>query len=396
MDVCISGCNRPGVLRVSQPSSPPNLPRSTYVHVPFCRHRCGYCNFTLIAGRDDLIPAYLEALAIELSHLDTPLPMDTIFLGGGTPSHLSPTQLKQLFSMIHEAFPLRTGGEFSLEANPADINHERVELFADAGVNRISLGIQSFDDQKLATLERDHRANTIFEATKIVASQIDNLSLDLIFGVPGETRATWQRDLQQAVALAPQHISTYGLTYEPGTSFWSRRQKQQLSPLAEDDEAWMYELAIDTLTAKGFEHYEVSNFAQQAYRSKHNQVYWTGAPYFAIGPGAARFVDGVRETNHRSTTTYLKRVMAGQSPVAERETLTPEQLARERLVFGLRRMQGVDADQFATDTGFSIENLAGSVVDRCCEQGWLQWQGRCLQLTRSGLLLSDSLWPEFL
>jgi len=350
----------------------------------------------LIAGRDDLIPAYLEALATELSHLETPLPMDTIFLGGGTPSHLSPAQLKQLFGMINEAFPLRPGGEFTLEANPTDICHERVELFADAGVNRISLGIQSFDDQKLAILERDHRANTILEATEIVASRIDNLSLDLIFGVPGETRATWRRDLQRAVALAPQHISTYGLTYEPGTSFWSRREKQQLSPLAEDDEAWMYELAIDTLTAKGFEHYEVSNYAQQSHRSKHNQVYWTGAPYFAIGPGAARFVDGVRETNHRSTTTYLKRVMSGQSPVAEREILTPEQLARERLVFGLRRMEGVDADQFATETGFSIEDLVGAVVDRCCEQGWLQWQGRQLQLTRSGLLLSDSLWPEFL
>ncbi|MDG2380785.1 MAG: radical SAM family heme chaperone HemW [Pirellulaceae bacterium] len=380
---------------MTQASPPPVTPRAAYVHVPFCRHRCGYCNFTLIAGRDDLIASYLEALEIELSTLDLPQQVDTLFVGGGTPSHLAPTDLEQLLKLVTHWFPLSDQAEFTVEANPSDVAPDRIKVMSRAGVNRISLGIQSFDDDKLYILERDHRLLDIQRAVHVVRQEIDNLCLDLIFGVPGESRDVWRRDLQAAILLEPQHLSTYGLTFEKGTPFWSRREKQQLNSISESDEAWMYEFGMDTLKAAGFEHYEISNFAKSGFRSLHNQTYWTGDPYFAAGPGAARFLNGRRETNYRSTTTYLNRVLTGQPHVAESEQLSDEQLAREQLVFGLRRIQGVHRVNFHQRTGFEIEQLVGDVLSKYLQRGWLVWQAGSLRLTRAGLLFSDSIWPDF-
>lgn len=371
-------------------------PRSAYVHVPFCRHRCGYCNFTLIAGRDDLISAYLQALQRELSWLEEPRKVDTLFLGGGTPTHLSANQLRQLCETVRRWFPLAAGHEFSVEANPVDVNAEKVEVLTQFGVNRISLGVQSFDSEKLSLLERDHRRDQIICALETAQSVIPSVSMDLIFGVPGESRDVWRNDLRSALKRSPDHVSTYGLTFERGTNFWSRLAKQDLRQVPEEDERWMYEHAIDELTAAGYEHYEVSNFAQHDKRCRHNEAYWNGGSHFAAGPGAARYIDGRRETNHRSTTTYLKRVLAGESPVAESELLGPEDSARERLVFGLRRLQGVDRAEFVRATGFELDRLAGDRLTTFVAESLLEDTGSRVRLTRRGLLVSDSLWPEFL
>src|SRR5947208_1241880 len=258
-------------------------PRAAYIHVPFCRHRRGYCNFTLVAGRGDLVRAFLDALA-----------------------------------------------------------------------------------------------------------------LDLIFGVPGESLPDWKEDLQAAIDLSPDHLSTYGLTFEKGTNFWSRLSRGELARVEEEAERQMYEVAIDTLTAAGYEHYEVSNFARPGHRCRHNENYWLGGQYFAAGPGASRFVGGVRQTNHRSTTTYIARVLGGESPVAESEQLGPEDAARERLVFGLRRLEGIHPAAFAAATGFSIEQLGGEALPRLIDLGLLERGRDYLRLTRRGLMVSDAIWPEFL
>jgi putative oxygen-independent coproporphyrinogen III oxidase len=381
-----------------------NQPRAAYIHVPFCRHRCGYCNFTLIAGRDDLIDAYLQALARELAATGGPHPVDTLFFGGGTPTHLPPLQLARLLEIVGITFPLAAGGELSVEANPidladgqaGDLNH----MLAAAGVTRISLGAQSFDPRVLKLLERDHTPEQIAVSYDSARRMAQSVSLDLIFGVPGQSLADWQHDLAAALALAPDHLSTYGLTFEKGTAFWSRLGRGEMTRADEDLERAMYEAAIDTLTAAGYEHYEVSNFARPGHRCRHNETYWTGRPYFAAGPGAARFLAGRRETNHRSTTTYIARVLAGHSPVAESEELAPEDAARERLVFALRRLEGIDLDQFAAETGFAAEQLGGDALPRFMGQGLLEIveHGIHLQLrlTRRGLLVSDAMWPEFL
>jgi oxygen-independent coproporphyrinogen-3 oxidase len=379
-------------------------PRAAYIHVPFCRHRCGYCNFTVLAGRDDLTGAYLEALERELSWLNSPREVETLFIGGGTPTHLSGERLDQLLKIVLHWFPLTATGELTVEANPVDMTTERAEILQQHGVTRLSLGVQSFDDGKLQVLERDHRRADIEHAFQLARSVVSSVSLDLIFGVPGESIQTWQNDLESALALRPDHLSTYGLTFERGTQFWSRLNKGQLQRADEELEGTMYERAIDLLTEAGFNHYEVSNFARVDHRSvsdadrrcRHNEVYWTGRTYYAAGPGAARFVDGRREVNHRSTTTYLKRVLAGQSPVAESEVLDAESAARERLVFGMRRLQGVEKSRFASETGFSVETLCGNVMRQLIEQGAIIEEDNCLRLTRSGLLVSDAIWPKIL
>jgi oxygen-independent coproporphyrinogen III oxidase len=371
-------------------------PRSAYIHVPFCRHRCGYCNFTLVAGRDDLIGAYLEALSRELSWLGGPHEVDTLFFGGGTPTHLPPRELERLFSTVRRTFILAAGGELSVEANPIDLDESRASVLAAGGVTRISLGAQSFHNGKLALLERDHQCEHVERALALARTFAHSVGLDLIFGAPGETVDDWTRDLTRALQLAPDHVSTYGLTFEKGTAFWSRLSRGELLPAAEDDERAMYELAIDSLSAAGYEHYEVSNFARPGQRCRHNETYWTGRAFFAAGPGAARLIGGRREVNHRSTTTYIGRVLGGQSPVAEREELPPEDQARERLVFALRLLEGIDLADFAAATGFSAEQLGGEALVRLVDLKLLDLTAGRLKLTRQGLLVSDAIWPSFL
>jgi oxygen-independent coproporphyrinogen-3 oxidase len=371
-------------------------PRAAYLHVPFCRHRCGYCNFTLVAGRDDLIERYLAAIERELSWLEQPRAVETLFFGGGTPTHLPPAALERLLAIARRWLPLAAGGELSVEANPCDVDVERAEVLRGAGVTRISLGVQSFHGAKLALLERDHYAAMIRRAVELARGIAADVSLDLIFGVPGEKLADWQRDLELALALMPDHLSTYGLTFEKGTSFWSRLSRQELARIDEELERQMYESAIDRLTAAGFEHYEVSNFARPGHRCRHNETYWLGGQYYAAGPGAARYLAGRREMNHRSTTAYLARVLAGQSPVVESEELGPEDAARERLVFALRRLEGVQAEDFHRATGFTIDQLAGKELAGLVEQGLLAIEGSRLLLTRRGLLVSDAIWQRFL
>jgi len=375
------------------PASPP---RSAYIHVPFCVHRCGYCNFALVADRGDLVEPYLQALATELSWLGEPRPVDTLYFGGGTPTFLSPEQLDKLCRLATDWHPLRPGYEWTVEANPGDLDRDRVGVLVDRGVNRLSLGAQSFRDEKLRLLERDHQADDVGRAVELARRAGLSVAIDLIFAAPGETLDQWHDDLRQALALLPEHISTYGLTFERGTTFWNRQQRGDLTSMTEDEELEMYELAIDLLSNSGFEHYEISNFALPGCRSRHNTAYWSGAGYYAVGPGAASYVDGVRETNHRSTTTYLKRIEAGESPVAESERLDAQQRAREQLVFGLRQLAGVDRYEFARRTGFELDKLAGTQIARLVELGMLAADDSHVRLTRSGLMISDSIWPELL
>ncbi|MEN0111470.1 MAG: radical SAM family heme chaperone HemW [Planctomycetota bacterium] len=378
------------------PLRPTSPPRSAYVHVPFCRHRCGYCNFTVLAGRDDLAGAYLDALATELSALSNPRLVETLYLGGGTPTRLVGAELDRLLLLAREWFPLEASGEWTVEANPGDLSGESIAQLVDAGVTRLSLGVQSLNEAKLRRLERDHTPDQVRGVVETARTAGLEVAIDLIFAAPGETLADWRRDLRDAIALGLTHASTYGLTYEKGTSFWSRRRRGDLTELGDDLQRAMYVEAIECLTAAGLEHYEVSNHAQPGRRSRHNETYWAGRAYYAAGPGAARYVGGVRETNHRSVATWLRRVTAGESPVAERDELTDEETARELLVFALRRLEGVDRGVFRAATGYAIDRLAGEAIGRLVEHGLLADDGARVRLTREGLLVSDAIWPELL
>ncbi|RIK78854.1 MAG: coproporphyrinogen III oxidase [Planctomycetota bacterium] len=376
----------------------PTLPiaHAAYLHVPFCRHRCGYCNFTVVAGRDELAERYLAAVERELQALETPRPVDTLFVGGGTPTHLARGHLARLLSLAHQWFPLTADGEWSVEANPVDVDAKKLGALASAGVTRLSLGVQSFRDAKLRLLERDHSGEQAREAVAAARSAVATVAVDLIFATPGETLDDWSRDLDAAIALEPDHISTYGLTIEKGTSYWTRRRTGDLAEVDEETQRAMYESAIERLTAAGYEHYEVSNFARPGHRCRHNEAYWRGDEFFAAGPGASRYLAGRRETNHRSTTTYIARVLAGHSPVAEVDELSPRERACERLVFALRRIDGVRRGWFATATGFMVDELARTAIERYVQLGLVDDDGETIRLTREGLLVSDALWPQLL
>jgi oxygen-independent coproporphyrinogen III oxidase len=370
--------------------------RSAYIHVPFCRHHCGYCNFTLVAGRDDLIGDYLRAIEIELKWLMKPREVDTLYFGGGTPTHLSTTQFCKLASTVLKWHPLASEYEWTVEANPADVNLSMTETLATLGVTRLSLGGQSFRPEKLRLLERDHEPAKIRESVELARSAVMQVSLDLIFASPGETLEDWRADLEATIALEPDHISTYGLTFEQGTPFWNRKTGGALIEADEELQREMYALAIDLLSAAGFEHYEVSNFARAGRRSRHNQVYWSGDGYYAVGPGAARYLNGIRETNIRSTTAYLRSVLSGESPIADREQLSPLASAREFLVFSLRRIEGISRATFRERTCYDLDDLAAVPLRKFVELGLLSDDGERIRLTREGLFVSDAIWPEML
>ena len=342
---------------------------------------------------------YLRAVEIECAALNEPRPVKTLYFGGGTPTQLDSKSLHKLLDLAIRWFPPELAErhtEWTVEANPEDATPEKIALLAEQGVTRISLGVQSFDPQKLVVLERSHTAEqvaTVLESIRAAGLQV---SIDLIFAAPGEQLADWQADIDHALALQPDHLSIYGLTFEKGTSFWSRRLDGRLAEADEDLQRSMYLETIDRLAAAGYQQYEISNYSLPGQRSRHNESYWLGEQYFAAGPGASRFVAGVRETNHRSTTTYLRRVLGGESPVAEREELNSEQLARERLVFGLRRIEGVKLQDFASSTGYTVEQLAGEAIDKYVALGFLERTTGKVCLTREGLLVSDALWPDLL
>jgi oxygen-independent coproporphyrinogen-3 oxidase len=371
-------------------------PRAAYLHVPFCAHRCGYCDFTLLAGRDDLAGDYLRALEIELRQLERPREVDTLFFGGGTPTHLAEDKLAQLLKLVREWFQLAPGGEFSVEANPAGLTDEKLRLMAEAGVNRVSLGVQSFDEGLLKLLERDHREAEILDAVSRLQQRFENVSLDLIFALPSQTLAHWRETLRRAIELRPTHLSTYGLTFEKGTAFWSRREKGAIQQLPNELERDMYATAMDDLTAAGYEQYEISNFARPGLRCRHNQTYWRALPYFGFGPGAARYIHGRRESNHRSTTTWIKRVLSGQSSIAMSEELTPEHRAREAIVLGLRQLDGIRRDEFRALTGFDLDALASETIVREVATGRIEDFGEGIRITREGRFFADPVMIAFL
>ena len=372
--------------------------RSIYVHVPFCAHRCGYCIFTLVAGRDYLIEDYLAALARELNCMSPgPRPVHTLYLGGGTPSHLSAVELQQLLELLTRHFQLDSQSEFCLEANPLDITAERVRVMQEFGVNRISLGAQSFRAGKLQFLERDHQAADIERAIELLAPAIPNLSLDLIFGVPQESATEWHDELTQALSLPIRHLSAYSLTIEKGSQFFNRSLRDQIMTATDERVAELYELTMDFVTGRGWEHYEISSYALPGSASRHNRCYWNGQDYLGLGPGAASYADAVRWTNHASVSRYLQRVSQGQSPVENWEALEPELRARERLIFGMRQIEGIELQRLERETGFPLQGIVpAEKLEWLFAQGLLEQVAGRLRLTRRGLLVSDAIWVELI
>lgn len=370
-------------------------PRAAYLHFPFCHHHCHYCNFTVAPWNPQLADQWLAALEKELSFLSHPQPVQTLYFGGGTPSLIPPDQWDAWCRIVRYWLPLEPGAEWTIEANPADIDQQACRRMADQGVNRISLGGQSFDRGKLQRLDRDHTGDQLKQAIDLASRWFPEVSLDLIFAAPLETLPEWQRDLEQAIASPIQHLSTYGLTYEKGARLWSLRERGEVHSVAEGEELEMYLWLHHRLRDAGWDHYEISNACLPGHRSRHNQVYWSDQRWWAFGPGAARFVGRTRSVNHRSTRHFLKLLDAGQSGVAEREWLDDQALARDRFVFGLRRLEGIVWSEFQKACPAPLCEAIEGLVEKHRHEGWMELHEDRLRLTESGLVISDALWPAY-
>jgi oxygen-independent coproporphyrinogen-3 oxidase len=383
-------------LQGSQDRPPWLWPRAAYIHIPFCAHHCGYCDFAVAAGKDHLIDLYVEALGSELATLGEPQTVHSLFLGGGTPTYLPAPALERLLLSLRRWLPVESDGEFSVEANPGTLDAARIDLLAEFGVNRVSLGAQSFHPELLSVLERDHAPTDVPAAVDLIKSRIGTVSLDLIFAVPGQTLAQWRRDLHRALELQPDHMSTYGLTFEKGTRLWKQRRHGEVQALDEEGELAMYEEAMDTLERAGFEHYEISNFARPDKRCRHNQVYWANQAYYGFGVGAARYVQGRRELNTRDVQIYIRKALAGDSVTFQSERLVGEERARETIAIQLRRAEGIRRQEFQTQTGIDLDALVGETIERYAALGLLHNENGRVYLTRRGKCVADAVVRELI
>jgi oxygen-independent coproporphyrinogen-3 oxidase len=334
---------------------------------------------------------YIEALAAEFSVLGEPRAVATLFIGGGTPTYLDVKKLERMLRNVRDWLLIEPGYEFTIEANPNSLTSEKIGVLKEYGVNRISLGAQTFQPSLLRTLERDHEPGDVFHAVAGVRGRIDQVSLDLIFGVPGQTLSDWEDDLRQALALDLDHISTYGLTFEKGTRLWKQRQAGDVAPMSEETELAMYVGALDILENAGFEQYEISSHARPGGRCRHNQVYWANEAYWGFGLGAARYVDGRREINVRSLSDYIRRALAGEPTALQSEELEPKERARETMALQMRRAEGIHRPSFHRQTGFELDDLAGQAIQSHVRLGFLTDDGANVRLTRQGKCVADSL-----
>jgi oxygen-independent coproporphyrinogen-3 oxidase len=373
-------------------------PRAAYVHIPFCSHKCGYCDFASLAGVDHLADRYLSALEREIeAALVEPQEVDTIFVGGGTPTRLDAPSLARLTTMIRRWLILAPGGEWTVEANPGTLDTAKADALAEAGVDRVSLGAQSFQADLLRVLERDHGRRHVEQALELVRPRFARWSLDLIFGVPGSTIDTWRADLEIALGLGPAHLSCYGLVFEKGTALWHERQSGRVEPVDEEIERTMYEWTIERLGAAGLDMYEISNFAVPGHESRHNLAYWSNDAYFGFGVGAARYLRGVRSVNTRDINAYLRRIESGMPATGPTEELSAEDRARETAILMLRRTRcGIERSDFELRTGFDLDSLALDTITRYQMRGLLEDNGRRVRLSHEGLFVADQILCDFL
>jgi oxygen-independent coproporphyrinogen-3 oxidase len=359
--------------------------------VPFCRHHCGYCDFAVVAGQDGRAESYLDALARELAGLDSPRPVDTLFIGGGTPTHLPVPLLERLLGLLRQWLPLAPGGEWSIESTPDSLSDDTVATLKAGGITRVSIGVQSFQDRLLVALDRQHHAADIAPAVERVRAAIPNVSLDLIFGVPGQSPADWVGDLSRAIALEPMHLSCYGLTYEPGTPLTKERNAGQVTPVMDEAEREMFVTADRVLGAAGYEHYEVSNYALAGHQCRHNATYWANESYFGFGLGAARYLDGRRESNTRRLDEYIARLTAGRSAIVQSEQLDAADRARETMSVQLRRAVGIAKDEFAARTGQDFDAMFGPAVTELVGLGLMTDEAGRVRFTLDGWCVADTV-----
>lgn len=367
-----------------------------YIHVPFCLRKCNYCAFNSKVSDLSERAAYVDALVTEINLRGDNSAVETIYLGGGTPTTLTPAQLEKIFGAVRKIFRVDAAAEVTVEANPGTVDENYLRGLKSLGVNRLSLGVQSFDDALLKIIGRIHNSITAVETIAAAKKFFDNVSIDLMYGLPTQTLDHIRRDVHRLKILDVQHVSIYGLEIEAGTNFFYQARAGKL-PLPDDDTcADMYDFITTTLPSIGFNRYEVSNFARENFFSRHNVGYWTGKIYHGFGAGAHSFNGKLRTSNISDVATYINRIDAGLSVSTVEEVITQRAAMEEFCFLGLRLVAGIDAETFAQKFGVNIFDVFGAVIERNQRLGLLNIDGEKIFLTTRGMSLGNEVFADFL
>ncbi|MBS1812280.1 MAG: radical SAM family heme chaperone HemW [Acidobacteria bacterium] len=371
-----------------------------YLHIPFCASRCHYCNFATGGYESELAKRYVAALLSEIERAEVTDAMrhvDTIYFGGGTPTTLSIEQLDSILAACHRKFSIASKAEITTEANPGTISTEYFQGLRAIGFNRLSFGVQSFDDAELKMIDRVHNANDARAAVKDARQAgFENISIDLIAGLPEQKMATWQNNLAEAFALATPHISVYLLELYQDAPLQHRITRGELRAIDEDLTVAMYYVLVDAAAQQSFAHYEISNWAQPGFESRHNLKYWTGAPYWAFGVSAAGYDGETRWSNTRNLNEYLKRIEAGESPVAERTELSAEDKQSEAIFLQLRLQHGVNLPRHQAQFGVDVKVRYHDEIGRLQEAGLLEFEKDTMRISRAGKVLANEVFAVFI
>jgi len=373
-----------------------------YIHIPFCARKCNYCDFISYAGIEHLIPEYLEALSREINfyaeNLKKPQ-LKTVYFGGGTPSLLDTKEIRHILDHIRAGFKISQSPETTMEVNPGTLNFMKLVKLNKMGINRLSIGAQSFNDELLKTLGRIHSAAEIrntFQAARYAG--FDNVNLDLIFALPNQSVEDWEKTLKEATALRPDHISTYNLIIEEGTPFYEARASLLIP--SEEEECQMFELAIDFLTHAGFIHYEISNFAKPGKRCQNNLTYWDNEEYIGVGTGATSYIDGRRYSNTKKVDTYIKLWKdedMGKNLLQEHKNFKRKikQEVSDAVFLGLRKLDGIDANEILSRYGLDVFDLYKNEVKDLAERELIQIDNSRIKLSKRGLFLANEVFEKF-
>ncbi len=368
-----------------------------YIHIPFCKQACHYCDFhfsTTLKNKDELLTAIRLELALRRSYLDNKS-LDTIYFGGGTPSLLEGIDIREILAELRDNFDITRSAEVTLEANPDDLTPEKLQMLSDAGINRLSIGIQSFSEEDLKFMNRSHTVEQALQCVKDAQRiGITNISIDLIYGTPTLGDDQWKKNLDIAFSMGVQHLSCYSLTVEPRTALAKMIKEKKVQDVDDEKSVRQFEILMNRAVEAGFEHYEISNFAKPGHYSRHNTSYWQGEPYIGIGPSAHSYDRKSRQWNISNNHEYIRKLMVGTIP-AEREVLTPENLYNEYILTRLRTKWGVDAEKLKKEFGEEQAMTFLAIADFQIQDGLMEKEGTLFRLTRKGKYFADRIASDF-
>ncbi|MEI5905781.1 radical SAM family heme chaperone HemW [Bacillus spongiae] len=372
---------------------------SAYIHIPFCQHICHYCDFNKVYLKGQPVNEYLSFLDLEMQLTLQKFPSDivkTIFVGGGTPTALSAVQLDVLCQSIRRHLPFDQG-EFTFEANPGELTEDKLLVLQKHGVNRLSFGVQSFNNDLLKKIGRTHTVEEVYSSISTAkAIGFENISIDLIYSLPTQTLSDFEETINMALELDLPHYSSYSLIVEPKTVFYNLMQKGRLSLPSQDKEAEMYELLMEKMHKHGLHQYEISNFAKAGYESKHNLVYWNNEEYYGFGAGSHGYMNGIRRSNYGPLKKYMDPLKERTLPFIEENIVTKQEKMEEEMFLGLRKIEGVSKQKFEHKYGLDVKEVFPSSINKLVSQGLLKEQDDFLKLTKQGKLLGNEVFQSFL